>query len=93
MAERIISNEGDQLITNWNNARKWLAKAQEERARAETALAQAEAALGKWLAPEDAISGERFQIPIGSTFLCVEKAVEDQYRVWWRNGVAARDQH
>lgn len=78
-----------QIIRDWERAQKRVTDAKSELNGAECSLANATSALGRWIAPDNAISGETFNIWIDGRLLSVTKqanGASGDYKIEWRKG-------
>jgi hypothetical protein len=74
------------LIRDWALCRKRAEQAKRELSAAETALANATNALGKWLVPLEAVGEEPFNLWVGSGILTASRLKNhtNDYAVHWR---------
>lgn len=72
------------VVERWGNAVDALANLKRQISSAECELSNAANDLGKFLAPDDAVDGEIFNIWYGSKILCVQKIGQHDYKISWR---------
>ena len=67
-----LTKNGESFVTAWKEAQKAVSKSKHILNRDETALANAEIRLGKWLRPDDAKPKELFSVWHGNELITCE---------------------
>lgn len=85
MSSNQPTDEGKRHVDRWREAQTDLSTAKSRLSTAECELANATAALGKWMCPADAKVGEKFCVWYGDSLIEVELSVTGSYKVSARN--------
>lgn len=87
-----VTDATGEKIKTWLHAKHRLERAKRELTSAECELANSTSALGKFLCPDDAQPGEKFQIWFLDGLIEVTKAAQHDFSVGWRKPISPKSQ-